>query len=367
MRTTAAISLLCLAASTVRGQSVNIDHQPVGCLVADHFPEMTACFTPSSDVARARLQFRAAGTVPWYFVEMQAGGACSTAILPKPTASTKAIEYYIDVASKGYGESRTQDYAPRVASGIAGCKRKGIVAAFASTGAVKVFAPTGAPSVPAGFSGAGVTTISGAATGPTAAASGGPGGSGGGGGDASAASKKGNADKAKVESGGGGGGGALIALGVVGLGAAGAAVYVAQKGGEAEPTPDPRPTPGGPGIGDVSFRLRWTGPADLDLHVQEPNGNVINFLNPMSTTGGRLDVDSNAGCTPSTAPVENIFWPTGQAPRGTYLFSVFYFDQCNDGTAKPFTLEVRRGSNIVETQTGTVSPKQQSRQFAYVY
>jgi hypothetical protein len=223
MRITAGISLLCLAATAARGQSINIDHQGIGCLVADHYPEVSACFQPASDVARARVQFRAVGTPHWYFVEMQAGGACATGILPKPQSSIDAIEYYIDVASKGYGESRTQEYAPRIASGLAGCKRKGLVAAFATAGSVKVFAPTGAPSVPAGFSGAGVTTVSGAVTGPSAGATG----SGGGGGDVSPASKKGDADKAKMKSGGGGGGAA--ALVVVGLGAAAAGVYVATK------------------------------------------------------------------------------------------------------------------------------------------
>jgi hypothetical protein len=167
---------------------------------------------------------------------------------------------------------------------------------------------------------------------------------------------------------GGGGGGAVVALGIVALGAAGAGVYVATKGDEAaEPTPDPRPTPGGPGIGDVSFRLSWTGAADLDLHVQEPNGNVINFITPTSTTGGRLDIDSNESCRASNAPVENIFWPTGQAPRGQYVYWVFYFDQCNDASAKTFTVEVRRGATVVETQTGTLGLKSQSRSFAYVY
>ena len=161
MRITAGISLVCLAASAARGQSLNIEHQPIGCLVADNYPELNACFQPSSDVARARVQFRAAGTIPWYFVEMQPGGACYTGILPKPQGSIDAIEYYIDVASKGYGESRTPDYAPRVASGLGGCKRRGLIAGFATSGAVKIFAPVGAPSVPAGFSGAGVTTVSG--------------------------------------------------------------------------------------------------------------------------------------------------------------------------------------------------------------
>ena len=207
------------AVASAGAQTIAIEHQGIGCLVADNYPELTACFQPSSDVAKARVQFRAAGTIHWYFVEMSPGGACYSGTLPKPQPSTKEIEYYIDVASKGYGESRTPDYSPRVASGLAGCRRRGIVAGFATSAAVRVFAPVGAPPIPAGFSGAGVVTTTGAATGPAAA------GSGGGAEPATAASKSGG-KAAKVES---GGGGAPVALALVALGAAGAGVYVATK------------------------------------------------------------------------------------------------------------------------------------------
>lgn len=71
MRITAGISVLCLSASAAAAQSVNIDHQAVGCLVADHFPEMTACFQPSSDggggtAALAVLALGAAGAGVYY-------------------------------------------------------------------------------------------------------------------------------------------------------------------------------------------------------------------------------------------------------------------------------------------------------------
>jgi hypothetical protein len=230
----AGLSFLALA--TAAAQTVSIEHDPIGCIVANNYPELNACFRPSSDVARARVQFRAAGTLPWYYVEMHQGGACFSGMLPKPESSTRAIEYYIDVASKGYGESRTADYAPRVASGIAGCKRRGMVAAFATSAtAVRVFAPNGAPSVPAGFSGAGVVTTTGAATGPAASGGGpgsGPGTSPASGGDTSAASHgsdHGSSADSGHGGGGGGGGGAIVPLVLVGAAAAGAAIYVATK------------------------------------------------------------------------------------------------------------------------------------------
>jgi hypothetical protein len=220
---------VCVAASSVSAQTVAIEHQPIGCMVADNFPELSACFRPGSDVARARLQFRAAGTIHWYYVEMVPGGACHSAVLPKPKSSTKAIEYYIDVAGKGAGDNRTPDYRPRIASGLGGCKRRGVVAAFVTTASVRLFAPAGAPLVPAGFSGAGVVTTTAAATGPGAVSASGSGG----GADVEAASKaKGGKGKAeKVSKSGGGGAGA--ALGILALGAAGAGVYLVTREDEA--------------------------------------------------------------------------------------------------------------------------------------
>ncbi|MCP4658831.1 MAG: hypothetical protein GY856_25755, partial [bacterium] len=33
-----------------------------------------------------------------------------------------------------------------------------------------------------------------------------------------------------------------------------------------------------PGIGDIAFRLRWQGSADLDLHVEDPDGGHVSFF-----------------------------------------------------------------------------------------
>jgi hypothetical protein len=83
------------------------------------------------------------------------------------------------------------------------------------------------------------------------------------------------------------------------------------------------------GTGDVRITLVWDDTNDLDLHVIDPNGEEIFFDNPISTSGGRLDVDANAGCSGTTSsPRENIFWPTGLAPTGTYTVRVVYFRGC---------------------------------------
>ncbi|PAP75481.1 hypothetical protein BSZ37_02975 [Rubrivirga marina] len=74
------------------------------------------------------------------------------------------------------------------------------------------------------------------------------------------------------------------------------------------------------GSGDVQVTLKWTNTADLDLYVSDPTGETIYYGQPTSSSGGQLDVDDTDGEGP-----KNVFWPTGQAPRGTYAVSVDHY------------------------------------------
>src|SRR5262245_18611683 len=93
-----------------------------------------------------------------------------------------------------------------------------------------------------------------------------------------------------------------------------------------------------PQTGDVSFRLLWSGKADLDLHVLDPGGGHVGlpFLQAAALdreryaaviaqwqaspsgsldgkTAGVLDIDCNADAARfCREPMENIFWPVGQ-------------------------------------------------------
>lgn len=125
------------------------------------------------------------------------------------------------------------------------------------------------------------------------------------------------------------------------------------------PTPDPEPELG---TGDVQVTLRWQSSADLDLHVIEPDGTEIWYQAPgPSDTGGQLDVDSNVGCE-QEASVENIFWPTGEAPSGEYTIEVtgYQVDDCGSGsymvTAQVQGEEVLiEGGDVGEDETDTFS------------
>lgn len=113
-----------------------------------------------------------------------------------------------------------------------------------------------------------------------------------------------------------------------------------------------------PGVGDISFRLLWTGEADLDLYVTSPLDERIDFVIRSSPSGGRLDVDCNVRTTIETnlcsEPMENIFWPEGSAPKGEYRFWTFISDPRGLRDEDVFKVEVRNGRKVVRVEIGRV-------------
>ncbi len=132
-----------------------------------------------------------------------------------------------------------------------------------------------------------------------------------------------------------------------------------------------------PGTGDIAFRLRWEGSADLDLHVEDPDGGHVSFFTihtdvlaegePRSE--GILDIDCNSApdrlCK---KPIENIFWPVGRAPAGTYTVRTHLFQALHDDSEVPFTIEILRGETVVEELEGKLSDAHRTSQlFTYAY
>jgi len=82
---------------------------------------------------------------------------------------------------------------------------------------------------------------------------------------------------------------------------------------------------GGVVEGDLCCRLSWFNFDDLDLHMKEPSGYEIFYgnRNKTSSSGGRLDVDMNAGRGQTREPVENIFYQTkNRMKEGVYTLKV---------------------------------------------
>jgi hypothetical protein len=171
-------------------QGVTIRHDEVGCIVAEQFPRLTACFDPRSRVARARVYFRVDGTIHWYYVDMTSDAPCFRGVLPKPLRSIHRLNYYVEALDRSFAESRTPEYAPDVVPDEAGCG-KGLLAPFVHKAAVVVGSTAGASAIPQGFLGAGLAgagglsagAILGVVGGGAALAGGIAAGAGGGGGD----------------------------------------------------------------------------------------------------------------------------------------------------------------------------------------
>lgn len=120
------------------------------------------------------------------------------------------------------------------------------------------------------------------------------------------------------------------------------------------------------GTGDIQVTLRWATTDDLDLAVVDPAGTTVAYYNPMAPSGGQLDVDANAGCFGSVTgtPIENIFWPPGEAPEGNYEVQVNLFQRCAGGG--PISFEVRLlVQGEVQTLTGTVDDGSPIETFAF--
>jgi hypothetical protein len=139
-------------------------------------------------------------------------------------------------------------------------------------------------------------------------------------------------------------------------------------GAEPEPVPDPdeSTTTTEPvlGTGDVQFTLRWDSTSDLDIAVTDPTGFLINFLNTVSPSGGELDVDANASCREENPPVENVFWPPGAAPAGTYTIEVKLYDDCDNGPQEFELSALIGGQTVIESDTLTEDGETRSYTFS---
>jgi len=120
------------------------------------------------------------------------------------------------------------------------------------------------------------------------------------------------------------------------------------------------------GTGDVQVTLLWDSAADLDLKVQDPEGFSINYGTRTSPTGGNLDRDANRSCSSyDPEPVENIFWPAGEAPRGGYSVQVNLYAACGTPLPIDFTLIVRADGRVLIHQEVSLDGGSFTTEFRY--
>jgi hypothetical protein len=102
--------------------------------------------------------------------------------------------------------------------------------------------------------------------------------------------------------------------------------------------------------GAVQVSLSWDTPTDVDLHVVEPGGEEIYYGSRTSSTGGVLDLDSNAGCSIDGVNNENVTW-TGAPPPGEYVVRVDFWSDCG-GLPANYTVTTRVCGEV-RTYTGS--------------
>ena len=119
-----------------------------------------------------------------------------------------------------------------------------------------------------------------------------------------------------------------------------------------------RLTRAGARSGALTVSLLWNDTNDLDLHIECPSGEVLNYRNKQAC-GGILDIDRNAHTNALTAePVENIVWTSKPTRKGLYSVYVHFFNQ-HDAAASSSKFEVRlkRGTSVSHS-SGRVTPGQ---------
>jgi hypothetical protein len=108
-----------------------------------------------------------------------------------------------------------------------------------------------------------------------------------------------------------------------------------------------------PSTGDVQVLLSWENYNDLDLICTDPFGNTVSFQKPRVASGGMLEIDTNRAYPDSETPIENIYWPTGGAPGGTYNVYLSYYRKHTTTNDSPYKIKVKYG-NKTEEFTGTI-------------
>lgn len=113
---------------------------------------------------------------------------------------------------------------------------------------------------------------------------------------------------------------------------------------DAEEEPGARPPTAVP----LVIVLRWDRPADLDLHVEEPGGQVIWSRRKAGTPGagvGVLDLDSNGACVLDGRQREQVSYDR-PPPSGRYQVRVDTFSLCGQATAYWFVEAYRSGTAL---------------------
>lgn len=106
------------------------------------------------------------------------------------------------------------------------------------------------------------------------------------------------------------------------------------------------------GTGDLQISVSWDTAADVDLYLVEPDGTEIFYVAPESSSGGVLDLDSNADCSPPDLRNENITYDGVTPPSGEYTVRVNYWSACGAASTN-YVVTVRIAGQATQSFQGT--------------
>lgn len=115
-------------------------------------------------------------------------------------------------------------------------------------------------------------------------------------------------------------------------------------------------------INGLQIALQWNSLANLDLEVRDPVGGSVYFNTPNVPSGGQFGVNVNSVCDNLTAdaPTEQVVWPTGALPTGSYELLVYYqpLDACPTTEPVSFTVSVTLDDQSVTSIEGNLLPNE---------
>ena len=83
--------------------------------------------------------------------------------------------------------------------------------------------------------------------------------------------------------------------------------------------------------------------------------------------GGILDIDCNASPEEiCKRPIENVYWPEGEAPDGVCRYSAVLFNSSEAPKSVEFRLQALVGKTVVHEESGRLTPNgRESETFEY--
>ena len=108
------------------------------------------------------------------------------------------------------------------------------------------------------------------------------------------------------------------------------------------------------GTGRLQVSCSWNQLNDVDLHLIEPNQEEIYYGNGISTSGGDLDVDSNADCSIDNINNENItYGDTAVIQSGEYIVNVDLYANCNIDDTTNYNITAYYEGELITPTFGT--------------